>query len=578
MTIVPVRRSLSLVIALGVLATQYELHAQSTTPSGSQLPPGETVERTTPPASLDLRLGGVTRAPAGAESMPVTLEALDIEAGFPELEAETRALTPAAGATLTLAEVYDLVRRLQEAYFEAGYPLVRAFIPVQDVNQSKARIKVRVVSGFISEVDASAVPERVRAPVEAFTRPLVGRKPVTARELERAVLLAGEVAGTSLRSTLMAGRAEGETRLILAAEHRFVQTALSLDNRLSNSLGGKQVTASMALNGLLKRGDRMGLTAASSLADLSLSKDATRRYLGLFFDTLLGSSGLALGVDTAVSSSMPQGAASVLELRNDFERWGFTAAYPTVRHRYRSANTRLSLDFVDESQGSELLGFPVTLSRDRTRVVRLAHDEQWRAPKGRFEGVGLGMQVEYSRGLDIFNARMVEDATPLEPLSRSGADAVFDKLQLGVWATAASERLGLIASLELRAQTGFGDPLLRSEQFSAASSTMLSGLPTGAVVGDRALAGRVQIGRPAQVGTSRITPYLYGAKARLDLEQPTVLEPPQTRLQAYGFGVRGDFNVVGDYAAVVALEWSRTDATEREFDDNAVAVRVTFRR
>jgi len=28
----------------------------------------------------------------------------------------------------------------------------------------------------------------------------------------------------------------------------------------------------------------------------------------------------------------------------------------------------------------------------------------------------------------------------------------------------------------------------------------------------------------------------------------------------------------------VALEWSRTDATEREFDDNAVAVRVTFRR
>jgi len=33
-----------------------------------------------------------------------------------------------------------------------------------------------------------------------------------------------------------------------------------------------------------------------------------------------------------------------------------------------------------------------------------------------------------------------------------------------------------------------------------------------------------------------------------------------------------------EYAAVVALEWSRTDATEREFDDNAVAVRVTFRR
>lgn len=578
MTTLPFRRSASLAIVLAVCCTGTPVQAQSSATSGSQLPPGETVERRNAPATLDLRLSGLVRAPAGAEALRLTLEALEIEGAFSELDPVVRALTPPLGTSLTLAEVYGTVQRIQEAYLSAGYPLVRVFVPVQDVDQSKARVKVRVVSGFISEIDLSGVPERVRAPIEALTRGITGRTALTARELERAVLLAGEVAGTTLRSTLMAGRSEGETRLVLTADHHLVQTALSLDNRLADDLGGEQITASMALNGLLRRGDRLGLTLASSMSDLSLSSDATRRYLGLFADTLVGPSGLAVGADGAISSSRPGGASSVLALRNEFRRWGLSAVFPTVRSRSRAANTRLSLDLSEESQESELLGFPVTLSRDKTRVLRLSHEEQLRITQGRLSGMGFGMEMEYSRGLDAFGARTVEDATPLEPLSRAGADAVFDKLVLGLWATAVSERSGFTMSLELRGQTGFGDPLLRSEQFSAASATLISGLPTGAVVGDEALAGRLQIGRPFAIGASRVAPYVFGAKARLDLEQPTVLEAPRVRLDAHGVGLRSELVFGGGYTAAVGIEWSRTDATRREFEDDAFALRFTVRR
>jgi hemolysin activation/secretion protein len=571
------RRLPSLWVAFGVLSTLDVARAQSGLTSGSQLPPGEGVPRKTAPAELDLRLGGTLNAPEGAASILLMLEALEIEGGLSVLEEQTRALVPATGSTLTLEQIYETATRLQAAYLDAGYPLVRVFVPVQEVDQARARIRIRVVSGFIGEIDASGVPERVRRPVLALTRRLQDRPALTASELERAVLLAGEVAGVTLRSTLMAGRIDGETRLILSADHRLIQTATSFDNRLADDLGGDQLTLSMGLNGLMGRGDRAGVTLASALSDVRLSEGATRRYIGLFADTLVGSSGLAIGADGAISSSRPGGPASLLGLQNEFRRAGLTLVYPSVRTRLRTANTRVSLDLVEEFQESDLLGFPVTLSRDRTRVVRVAHEDQWRVARGPFSGTGLGLDVEYSRGLDGLGARTAAEATPLVPLSRAGANAVFDKFVLGVWAASAIEPLGLVASIDLRGQTGFGEPLLRSEQFSVASVALISGLPSGAVVGDDALAGRVQLSRTIISSDSRITPYVFGAKAQVDLQQPTVLEAPTVRLDAYGAGVRGEHTFSSGLEVAFSIEWSRTDATQPDFDDDGIAVRVTFR-
>jgi hemolysin activation/secretion protein len=162
-------------------------------------------------------------------------------------------------------------------------------------------------------------------------------------------------------------------------------------------------------------------------------------------------------------------------------------------------------------------------------------------------------------------------------LSRAGADAVFDKLMLGLWAASAIEPWGLVASLDLRGQTGFGDPLLRSEQFSVATVAMISGLPSGAVVGDNAVAGRLQLGRPIGSGSTRIVPYVFGAKARVELEQPTVLEAPSVRLDAYGVGIRGEYAFSSGLAVAFGAEWSRTDATQPEYEDDGFAFRVTFR-
>lgn len=544
-----------------------------TPPSSSQIPPGEEVNRTTPPATIDLRIGGQIKAPPGADAISLTLAVLDVNGTLPELANTTSAIAPKVGATVTLAELYAFAARLQEAYFNAGFPLVRVFIPVQDLDQAAARVQVLVVSGYIGVIDTSGVPENVRRPIEALMSRLVNQQPLRAVEIERAVLLAGEVAGVTLSSSLMAGEREGEVRLILTATYNPVQLSLSIDNQLVDALGNNQATLSAAFNGLLGRGDRIGLTVATALDDVSLSEDALRRYVAGNADILVGNDGLALGVDGSTSSSRPGGTAALLKLRSDFTRFGLSAAYPTVRTRERAANTRISLDFVEERQFSDLLGFPVELSRDELRVVRLQHGEQVRLS----EDLLLGVDVELSHGLDGLGARTAADATPLLPLSRVGADATFNKLVLEVATTSHVPSLGGNFVLTARGQTSFDEPLLRSEQFSVASANLISGPPPGSVVGDTGWGARLQYEQRADLEQVPLLPYAFVAAAKVELENPTILESSKTELHAWGLGLRARFELSADSSIGLSMEWSRTDGDLAGLESDAFNVRLTLR-
>jgi hemolysin activation/secretion protein len=566
--------ALSLVLGVLSLSSGGVAIAQSPPPASSQLPPGETVSRANPPAALDFRIGGALTAPAGADQVMLTLGALQWDGALPGLDARTRALTPESGTRLSLADVYDVVANVQSAYLQSGYPLVRVFIPVQDLNREKADIRVRVISGFVADVDTTGVPEAARSAVAGLTAGLVGKRNLRAKDLERAVLLAGEVAGVRLRSNLMAGTREGETRLILSGDHIGLQAAVSVDNRLPEDLGGEQVTVSVVGNGLLKQGDRIGLTLASSASEVSFSSDANRRYLGVFADKLIGQSGLAVGFDAALSTSNPKGAFSVLKLRNEFQRVSVTAAYPTARTRTRAANTRVSLDAITETQVSNLLGFAVPLSRDETRVLRLSHDERVALNKS----VDIGLSIEFSRGLDGLGARTQADATALEPLSRVGADAGFEKLALDLSTNVQIAALGANVAVQARGQNAFNTPLLRSEQFSVASPDLISGPPSGAIVGDSAYGVRAQLERPVGLGEWQVAPFAFAANSRSSLHKPTALEAPVVDVSAYGFGARVFVPLPSENKAIVSLEWTRTDSDIPSLDDKWVGFRVTLRR
>lgn len=522
--------------------------------SPSQVPPGEAAAQPNAPTDFQFPAAGGLQAPAGADSIRFVLQDVIVEGQFDDLVGVSAQLAPTSGTEVSVADIYRFASRLQAAYFEAGYPLARVVVPPQDLDRETGTVRILVVSGFIQSVDSSALPARVRPIVARIMAPLVGRDPVSARALERQLLIAGEVAGLELRSALTPGDRTGATVLVLDGAHHAVQGAVSIDNRVSEDLGREQITASVSFNSLLGLGERIVATTAVAPDEIDWSDDAVRRYFSLYAEAPVSASGLMLGADLTYSTSTPRGASAALALQSEYVRFGAYASYPTIRSRHAIQTLRLGLDAAFEEQTTGILGFDVPLFTDRTRVVRLSvvgYAPTW------LDGQ-VSYAMEASQGLDGLGARTADDASLLRPLSRFGADATFTRLTSGVtWAAPLGGPFSTL--ITTRGQTSFGDALLRSEQGSIISPDLVSGPPAGSLVGDSYVAGRIELQGTWGTSVGQISPYVFGAAGKVILERPLAFERGVTSASAVGAGVRINLPTLSGPRVSARLEWSQVD-------------------
>ncbi len=558
----------SALVLIGFLATP----ALAQVPSGSQIPPGEIVERTGPAAQFSFPAAQGLRAPEGADAIRFTLGTLSIEGGLPKLATQTARLALQKGALVSVADVYKFAGTLQQAYLDAGYPLVRVIVPAQDLDRATGNINVRIVSGFVESIDVSALPERAKKPVNRILSRLIGHSPVTAATLEHRLLLAGETSGLTLRTALTPGDRTGATKLVLTGEHQFIQAALAVDNRVVDDLGGEQMTASVSLNGLLGRGDRLITAVAFAPDEPSLSKDALRRYGSLYFSMPIASNGLELGLELVGTSSTPKGESANLALSSNFAKASIFAALPVQRRRDRAMTLKLSLDAAFEEQITGLLGFPVPLFTDRTRVIRASAEGYRPLPLG----LVIGYEAQVSHGLDSLGARSISDASILNPLSRLDADAAFTSSNLSL-SLQRSFRSNTSILLSLRGSTGFGDPLLRSEQGSIISPDLISGPPSGSITGDDTLGARLEIRQSFNFDSIAIAPFVFAAAGEAKLQKPTALELPNTKAQAAGVGAEIFLRTKSDQRWRARLEWSQTQFEGPRPDDSNLAISLVSR-
>ncbi len=123
---------------------------------------------------------------------------------------------------------------LEETYAKAGYVLVRVAVPPQKLVDGG---KIVVTDGFIEKLQTDKVLEQVRPVVIARLAALIGKHPLKLEEMQRAVLIAGDVPGLRLKSTLAAGETFGGALLILDGTYQPVTATTGIDNRLPSSLG-----------------------------------------------------------------------------------------------------------------------------------------------------------------------------------------------------------------------------------------------------------------------------------------------------------------------------------------------------
>lgn len=224
------------------------------------------------------------------------------------------------GQSVRLSELEAIAQRVTEHYRKAGYVLAHALVPSQAIRDGM--VELAVIEGRIKEVRVEIAPG---TPVpEDLIKSMLARVPVgqplRQRQLESALLLASDVPGVTVQSSLEQGEEAGTTNLLVeVGPSRRWDLSLDADNHGTKAIGEYRVGMLARIRSALQLGDsvdvrlmqssggrldsgRLGfetpLGAYGTRAGLSLSR--VHYALGADF-AQLGATGVAVVADASVT-------------------------------------------------------------------------------------------------------------------------------------------------------------------------------------------------------------------------------------------------------------------------------------
>ena len=437
------------------------------------------------------------------------------------------------GKEQSVQQLYELALKIEQEYNQKGYPLVRAFLPTQELEPEDATVFIKVVGGFIEKLDLSQVPASQLLRTYAYLKPLIEKKGLRLEEIERKLLLAEGTAGLNLTSTLFPGDKEGGTVLAIQASHKLISGGMTFDNTQSEELGRQQGQISAVLNSPFGLGESIslfGLARPTIKGMKGTGLDTPIRAGGVSVSVPIGHNGLTAGVSYMESMTRPGGAASSLALEANMKSATGTISYPIHYSRNTAAFLRASLGWTDEVQHTNTSGEDEDLSHDRVTTLRFG------ASVNQCKSGCLGLDFQFSRGIDV-GSRSHNEAGNGTPLSRSEGKTNFSHFNFNT-----NYKFSPVDNYEVDLNAGGQyslDDLLNSEQTSITGSNKLSGFTSGSISGDEAWYIRGQLNRHYNVSNQiKLTPYVYGAAGVAYTLSPTTVEERATAAKSIGLGLK----------------------------------------
>lgn len=515
--------------------------------------------------------------PAGAEKITDSISRILVEGpGEEAADAINAANASIAGRRVAVSDLYAVAGRIEAALIAKGLVLKRVSVPPQSLTEGGV-FRIVITDGFIETVDDTALRGPARKAVHARLLPLVGVRGLTLAQIERHVLLAGDLPGMTLRSTLLRGETPGGVKLVVNGEWRPVSGAIAWNNDLGPAFRYSQFTAQIGLNGVLGLGETIYAQVATGPDFRLHSSDAVRRVLAAGVILPLGRNGLTVNPEYLHVDTNPVAAAGVIQSRGSFDRVSLHTSYPLVRRRQQTLVITGGLEITDEKLIAPQFG--VELNADRLRVVNLGLDWDRRlGPKTR-----TSSHFALNRGILGFGARTLADALASNvPLSRAGAIPDFTKID-GYAKFERALPVGFIATTHFRGQAALSGPMPSSGQFSLDGNTGVSGFATGAVNVDNGVTGRFELSRPTALNarsamlSGQAAPYVFAAYGWGSLDQPSNVESRYVDSWSFGGGVKVQLAPKASRtSAQGGIQISRAHANIFAADQTRVALNLNF--
>jgi hemolysin activation/secretion protein/opacity protein-like surface antigen len=557
----------ALALALGWLGAGTAA-AQSVNPE-TVAPPPRIRPVPTPAPSIPV-FGEEIKTPPNGEKVVGVIRRVRIQGAFPELASESSELaSKIEGRRVTLAEVYDFARALQEAYAKK-YPLARVVVPSEPV--ANGDVRVTIIDGYIEKIDLAKAPERERQLALSRLEPLVGQRHLGKAEFERRLLLLGDIAGLNGSGAVAKGSSPSAGVLVVQASDKLIATSTAVDNLLPSNLGTWRFSSQATVNNALGWGEQITGNFSSS-RDFNQIGDGRAQFLyyGGTVSLPIGTDGLVVTGNYANVRQMPQNSPGVFSTdieraASRFDRFSIRAAYPlflTIQHQIR---VMAGYDYIENRQNVTPFPLGVVLPgpgpvfdsyRDRYSAFRLQGEWAWAFP---WEwGGNANTLVFYGNGLGgrtAFDGPIAGSA-----LSRPGSGPTFNKVKL-------EERIvqplpgGFQANLTAKVQENFGAPLPLTEQLSIDGLDGLSGFASGTVNVDRGGVVRGELARPFNFQflniNTNLSPYVFDAWGGGVRDWPFISENKGVRATSFGAGLRANTGITSiPMAEYMAVEFAR---------------------
>ena len=346
----------------------------------------------TPPANFDLTIQAPRRSPVPRAVEELTFEVREITVtGVTAYPADAiKALTaPLIGRTAHLSELTAVAERIQEKYHDDGFILSSAYVPPQDVGDGVFRIAV--IEGYVAAVAVNGGDGSPRQRVEDILAPILASRPLALPVIERALLSANELPGTTVSGLLRpSADGRGASDLVATVRDAPVAASLSFDNSGSQSSNPWTVAADASARSPLGDGGVMSLSG-SSAPNFHQRGSLSVRYATPALLPEVNTSFSAL-----VSHGEPAGSIARLKLISDSTAFGARTTYTPILTR----DDKLTLDggVTVQSANVGILGAP--FSHDEWRVADLAVSYQ----NNRFLDGTTSVTAGLAQGLPVLGA------------------------------------------------------------------------------------------------------------------------------------------------------------------------------
>lgn len=483
-------------------------------------------------------------APPVAGGPRVVLQSLEFSGNTLFADGELgEVVGPVAGQSFDLAGLQALADKVTHFYRAAGYPLNRAFLPVQGLNDG--RLRIEVLEARYGSIQASG-DERLRAGAEAFLAPLQPSQVIESTQLERTLRILGEQPGVTISPVVRAGGEAGSADLdVRTSPAQPVRGEIGLDNHGNRYTGEYQLRASLRWDSPFLFGDQ--LTAQGTYSDEAL-------WFGhLGYSLPLGISGLRANLAYA---------RTYYQLAKDFAALDATGTADTT-----SAGLSYPLSRSPEANWTLAVGYEHKKLHDKRGALASDDDKTVDALplalqfdlRDRWAGGAITYgSVNFAAGKLALNPALATT----DELSGRHADGHFSKASLNLARLQATPLEALTLFARIAAQWSDRN-LDSSEKFSLGGANGVRAYPVGEGLGDHGWLLQLE----ARYTLGAFAPFVFYDAGRVQLHaKPAAITPAisdnQRSVAGAGAGVRYSD---GSWSADLAIAW-RTQGGNAESD------------